>query len=396
MVKIKTLLCYLFKFILLMTFLWGGFIQYILGVPNTLYTLILLGFIFFTYTLSLITRNGKLTTNAICITSGLYILLIILSSLINQNEIAKTILYFIFPLIPYAIFILIDSLIKTSVNIKDIIQPFFKFIAIVQLPVVLIQRFFYDSLIKFNNSNQLVGSYDFMFGTFFIKADHSLGFFLLLYLLSIIFSYKHNENNRFPWLLVVYLCITILCLESNLTKLLLFFILTYYGYIWANKKIRYLGIISIIVVGYIMSIFALSIPKIKGELYFLKNKYTIEESVKATERGYAKRPQIVISSFQEPIKIVGEGPYDYFNIFTGEFKKGTNFSQLIWTYNDLGILGLLTICILTFLLINYLGLDRESNLLLTLIMIMYLFMTNIYSDIAMMFTLLLVTNRKIK
>src|SRR5690606_32755918 len=118
MVKSKTLLSYLFKLILLMTFLLGGFIQYVLGVPNTFYTILILGFIFFAYTLSLLIRKGKLTSSSIAVTCFCYILLIIISGIFNQNEIAKTLLYFIFPIIPLAVFILINGMIKNEIDIK--------------------------------------------------------------------------------------------------------------------------------------------------------------------------------------------------------------------------------------------------------------------------------------
>jgi hypothetical protein len=321
--------------------------------------------------------------------------LIIGSGTVNNTELKKIILYFVFPLVPLGVFLAIDGLIKVGINVKKLSSLFFKVLILIQLPIILIQKYGYDFLIKFNNSNQFVGDYDFMFGSFFIKADHSLGFFLLIYFLAIIFQFKRGGAKEIPWFLIGYICVTILLLESNLTKLLLFIVLTYYGVIWANKRVRYSGIIAIFIVGYVMFNLALSVPKIQTELYFLKNKYTVSESIKATERGYAKRPQIVISYIQESIKIIGEGPYDYFNLLTGEFKKSMNFSQLIWTYNDLGIIGVMVIMLLLFVIISYLGLDRESKIILTFIMLFYLFMTNIYYDIGMMLSLFVIANRKI-
>jgi hypothetical protein len=297
--------------------------------------------------------------------------------------------------VPLGVFLAIDGLIKVGINLKKLSSLFFKVLILIQLPIILTQKYGYDFLIKFNNSNQSIGDYDFMFGSFFIKADHSLGFFLLLYLLAIIFQYRRGGAKQIPWLLIGYICVTILLLESNLTKLLFFIVLTYYAVLWANKRVRYSGIIAISIVGYIMLNLALTVPKIQTELYFLKNKYTVSESVKATERGYAKRPQIVISYIQDSLKIIGEGPYDYFNLLTGEFKKSMNFSQLIWTYNDLGIIGVMVIMLLLFVIISYLGIDRESKIILSFIMLFYLFMTNVYYDIGMMLSLFVIVNRKI-
>ncbi len=390
----KGLLSYLFIGLLLSVYLVGGFFQYFFGIPSTLYSLLVLGLIYFIASLTILLKNGKLAKSKITVFSFFYLSLVITSAAVNDTELTKTMLYFVFPLVPLGVFLAVDGLNSLGIKVKKLSSSFFKILILIQLPIILIQRYAYDFLIKFNFSNQFIGDYDFMFGSFFIKADHSLGFFLLIYLLATIFQYRKGEK-RMPWVLIGYICVTILLLESNLTKLLFFFVLTYYGVIWANKKIRYSGMFAIFFVGYIMLNLALSVPKIQTELFFLKNKYTVIESVKATERGYAKRPQIVVSYMQEPLKIVGEGPYDYFNLLTGLFKKSKNFSQLIWTYNDLGIVGVAIIMLLLFASISYLGLDRESKILITFIMIFYLFMTNVFYDIGMMLSFFVIANRRV-
>lgn len=391
----KNLLPYLFIVLILSVYFVGGGVQYFFGIPSTLYSMLVLGLIYLIVSLTILIRNGKVTRSNITLISLLYILLIIGSGAVNNTELKKIILYFVFPLVPLGVFLAVDGLIKVGINIKKVSSLFFKVLILIQLPIILIQKYGYDFWIKFNNSNQFIGDYDFMFGSFFIKADHSLGFFLLIYLLAIIFQYRRGGAKQMPWFLIGYICVTILLLESNLTKLLFFVVLTYYGVTWANKRIRYSGIIAVFIVGYVMLYLALSVPQIQTELYFLKNKYTVSESIKATERGYAKRPQIVISYIQDSLKIIGEGPYDYFNLLTGEFKKSLNFSQLIWTYNDLGIIGVTVIMLLLFVIISYLGLDRESKIILTFIMLFYLFMTNVYYDIGMMLSLFVIVNRKI-
>lgn len=391
----KNLLLCLFIILIVTVYFIGGFFQFFFGVPSTLYSMLVLGLVYLIASLTILVRNGKIPSSKITLFGLLYVILIIVSGSINNTGLIKIILYFIFPLVPLGVFLAVDGLITVGINVRKLSSFFFKVLIIIQLPIILIQKYGYDFLIRFNNSNQFIGDYDFMFGSFFIKADHSLGFFLLIYLLATIFQYRKGGRKQMPWFLTGYICVTILLLESNLTKLMFFIVLTYYGVIWANKRVRYSGIIAIFLVGYVMLNLALSVPKIQTELFFLKNKYTVSESVKAVERGYAKRPQIVISYLQEPLKVIGEGPYDYFNLLTGEFKKAMNFSQLIWTYNDLGIIGIIVIILMLFVIIKYLDLDRESRILLTFILLFYLFMTNVYYDIGMMLSLFVIVNRKI-
>ncbi|WP_147415816.1 hypothetical protein [Ulvibacterium marinum] len=150
-------------------------------------------------------------------------------------------------------------------------------------------------------------------------------------------------------------------------------------------------------VGYLLFNTALLIPEIDGQYYFFKNKYTPQESQIAFDKTYAKRPQIVVVyAAKKDLKVMGNGPYDYFDIFTGKFKQTKHFSQLIWTYNDLGLLGLLIVIFLAFTLIKSLNLKKESALLLSLVFLMYLFMTNAYSDLAMMLSFLLIRNSRSK
>lgn len=236
-----------------------------------------------------------------------------------------------------------------------------------------------------------------MFGSFFIRGDHSLGFFLLIYILSIVFKRKQMPIRKTDWLLIAYISLTILIMESNLTKLVLIIVLGYYLFIWLYKKINFLGMFIMVFVGYLLFNIALLIPEINGQYIFFKNKYTPEESQIAFDKTYAKRPQIaVVYAVNEELKLIGNGPYDYFDIFTGKFKQTHHFSQLIWSYNDLGILGLLTVIFLALSLIRSLNLNRESALLLSLVFLMYLFMTNVYSDLAMILSLLLIRNSKMK
>src|SRR5690606_11374307 len=112
------------------------------------------------------------------------------------------------------------------------------FIASIQLPILLIQRSFYDILIKFNNSGQFIASYDFLFGSFFINSDHSLGFFLLITVLAISFNFGNVRSQiKRPMLIIAYLSVTLLLAESNISKALLILFLRYLITVSFYKKL---------------------------------------------------------------------------------------------------------------------------------------------------------------
>ncbi len=379
----------LFYLVLALTFLVGGFLQFFLGVPNTVYTILITGFIYGIIVLNVL-KTRKIIFNLIVFTCHAYILVILISGIVNKSDIKAIVLYTIFPLIPLGVYVLIHILKRRKIFVRSFIRKFFTIVVLLQLPVVLIQKMGYDFFINFNNSSQRINEYDCMFGTFFLKADHSLGFFLLIYLLSLIAKAKENKHTFSTYFLIVYTVVTILIIESNLTKALLFVVFLYHIFIWLYKRLKFESIILFALLAYIIASIALTVPAISGEYFYLKNKYNVEESTIAFEKGYAKRPQVVIAMLQgQPLKWIGEGPYDYYDIFDRKFKNTKHFSQLIWSYNDLGIIGLLVVAFLSIKLISSLHLDRKSRILVFIILFSYLFMTNAFSDLAIMITLLI-------
>lgn len=394
---IKTNRIYIFgiALILILTFLSPAVIQFFAGVSNTLYTVIVLSVIFsFIFLHTAITR--KILYNKVLLTSIIFLFVILISGLINNTAILKTILYSFFALTPFSVTYFFNIFLSKSIKIQNITSNILKIIVLIQLPIVLIQKYGYEFLIKFNNSSQNISEVDFMFGSFSIKADHALGFFLVTYLLKIIFKLRSGELNKIPWFIVIYISITIIIIESNLTKIIVLLFFSYYITLWVYKKIKLGGVVVCALVFYaLFNIIAQHSKTISNEIYHYKYLMTSLESLKAVENGYAKRPQILIHQFNNaPLKLFGNGPYDYYNILIGEFKNTIHFSQLIWTINDLGIIGLVVIVLLAFFLVKSLNLDKETNLILFLIVILYLLMTNMYYDISMMISLSFL-NRKL-
>ncbi|WNH08605.1 hypothetical protein [Thalassobellus suaedae] len=184
-------------------------------------------------------------------------------------------------------------------------------------------------------------------------------------------------------------------MESNLTKLVLIGIFLYYFSIWVYKRINILGIVLVLIAFYAAITFlSMTSEAIQNEIYHFQSQFTVEQSYKAVENSYAKRPQVVLYQLNyEKFKWIGNGPYDYYNIIEGKFRKTIHFSQLIWFYNDLGIIGLLIMLFASWFIINNLGLNNQSKILLSGVFLFYLFMTNILGDMSMMLVLLIINNK---
>ncbi|MFI0429727.1 hypothetical protein [Mariniflexile sp. HMF6888] len=127
-----------------------------------------------------------------------------------------------------------------------------------------------------------------------------------------------------------------------------------------------------------------------------ERQYSLSVSEKQYKLGTAKRGQILIMTFNKlETKWIGDGPYSYFNILTGKFKKTIHFSQLIWTYFDLGILGIIVFMGLLISILKYLDVDKGIPFYTVLgVFTIYSFYTTVFSDIAIMFTLMMIFNKK--
>ena len=393
--KVRTNFIYQTGIILIisLTFLLPGFLQYFIGISSTLYTLLLTAIIFVFVSFH-IGRTQKLFYDKILTTCLIYLLAIIVSAIINETAIVKVILYSFFSIIPFVITYFFNILISQEVKIRITVNSLLKVIILIQLPLVLLQKYFYDFLIKFNNSSQTIAEFDFMFGSFPIKADHALGFFLISYLLRIIFNLREKKIKKIPWFEIIYISLTILIIESNLTKIVLALLFSYYILIWLYRKISVFGLIICGLIFYWGLNFVIAKSEvISNEIHHYKYLLSPSESSKAVERGYAKRPQILVHQIcNDKISFFGKGPYDYFDILTGKFKNTIHFSQIVWSFNDLGLVGLFIVVLLMYFIIKSLGLDRESKFLLFVIMLLYLFMTNVYFETAILLSLSFINN----
>ena len=196
-----------FYIITLITFVFGGIIQYFMGISNTVITALLMALLYYNYFLYAILKK-RVVFNAVLFWSICYFLIIILSAIINQSKLILTSVYFIFAALPLGVYLFCFINYKEKIIPINYIYKLFYYISILQLPILLIQRNFYESLIQFNNSGKLIDWYDFMFGTFFIKSDHSLAIFVLF---SIIIILTKNKDKLFkhPITSIFYLSITV-------------------------------------------------------------------------------------------------------------------------------------------------------------------------------------------
>ena len=403
MLSIKTVYQFSFYLVLTFAFLIGGTLQFLFGLSNTGLTVVLSFVMFLNYVIYMFIKQ-KVLINWVFISFLLYFLVIVLSSLVNSSILSKSIIYLNFAFLPLSVFYFFYiNRIQGYLKPKSYLE-FILFIASIQLPVLIIQKFFYDQLITLNNTGQNIASFDFLYGSFLVKSDHSLGCFLLIIIIGLLFNINNiNKYIKYRLIISIYLSITLLLAESNISKALL--IATWSVYIFSllykkipksfyNKKF-YIFITSLflIVIFYNLRNIEFVTSRLGGAI---EKNYTIEKSSYFFEEATAKRLHIlIVAIYKLDPKYLGDGPYSYFNILTGKFKNTIHFSQIIWTYFDLGILGLISIFMYMYNLVRATLKDNKGLFIFIFpITIIYMMYTTPFSEIGILISFFLIFSLK--
>lgn len=403
MLSIKTVYQFSFYLVLTFIFLIGGTLQFLFGLSTTGLTILLGIIMFFNYIIYVFVKQ-KVMINWVFISFLIYFITIILSGLINNSNLVSTLIYFNFAFLPLSTFYFfyinrVEGYIKTRAYLKFILL-----IACIQFPILIIQGNFYKQLMPFNNSGQYIASFDFLYGSFLVKSDHSLGCFLLFLIIGLLFNInKINNYIKYRILLAIYLSVTLLVAESTISKALLVATWSVYVlYLLYNRipKSFYTRKFYIITTSLL---FALIVYNIRNIEYVssklggtIENNYTVEKSNYFYEEGTAKRMQIIIVALNElDIKYLGDGPYSYFDIITGKFTKTIHFSQIIWSYFDLGVLGLISIFLYIFNLIrSTLKTNKRLFIFIFPITLIYMMFTTPFSELGILISLFLIFSLK--
>lgn len=400
--KFKPIYQLSFYLITLITFVFGGAIQFLFGISNTVLTFLIVIYCFLVYLLYAILKR-RIVLNWVVLFAIAYVFLIFFTATVRHSNVIAALIYLIFPLLPLAVYLFGFVNYKEGyISFRKIFAIFY-YIALLQLPILLIQKNFYHLLIGFNNSNQKIEWFDFMFGTFFLKSDHSLGIFILMIIAIILFKNdKVNNVAKWPKISILYLSITLFMTESNISKL--FFVVlisaSILGPMYQKHKnsLRFkigafLFVAALAMTGYLIKDQKFIQKRLGGTF---EKQISLKNAEKFYKDGTAKRFQIVmVAASTIKTKWIGDGPYSYFDIRSGKFKKTQHFSQLIWTYYDLGLLGIFVVLCYIICLVGHLDLDKGLPSLFFLgIFLIYSFYTTILSDISIIFGIFSVFNRR--
>jgi hypothetical protein len=307
---------------------------------------------------------------------------ILISGLINRSNSFLTLLYILlFVFVPLSTFLFVQVSFR-STQINKVLRILL-IIGVIQLPIILLQQYFVGEFIS--HSSRPISQEDVAFGTFFFANDHGLCFFLLSLVIYLLFEPSFHPRWRQP--LLLWYSATIVLANSNISIFLLLVILAVYFFIrfTAHNLIPYLLLLAVLVS------FVLFVPSL---WHLMSEKYDIfQHKIFAKDLSYlevektidsriAERFDILVHFMGQNIYFIGEGPYSYFDPIKGEFPKYLNFSQYLWFYNDIGIIG---ICAVIYLYVSVYLLHhrfRSYKVLYVGLILVYAFFSNTLSDLA--------------
>jgi hypothetical protein len=368
-------------FILVYIYLLGGSFQFFTGFSYTISTTVAVTALLLIYAMYT-ARRAKIHYDKLIQSGILLIFYIHLTGFINETPYIKILLYCIFIVVPISAYLTVKFLVtpKTQLNI---LKHFFLLVGLLQLPVLLVQNFGYNFLIKFQNSNQTIDPIDFNFGTFFLKDDHGLCFFLLCFIIFLWLD-ERGKMIKHRSLLTIYFSVSVFLTNSTISHLLLCILLLYLIFSKLRPKIWAYLISSCSFL--LLMLFLLNSESIQNATEKAFQALDYERSLRFYEKGVANRQQTLIVLINDELKWIGEGPHTYFDILSGSFYQAPNFSQWLWFYFDIGLIGLFLFLIFLRRFAYLPQCKGRSHYLFLGLLLVYAIFTTATNSLSFMFT----------
>tara|TARA_B100000767_G_C19708047_1_gene511466 strand:+ start:356 stop:1378 length:1023 start_codon:yes stop_codon:yes gene_type:complete len=323
--------------------------------------------------LSVFLVKKRIVINSYLVVNLCLLLWIVISGIANNTNPLLVINYFAYVIIPVSIYFLVKSISQDIFKLKYLIN----ILIIIQLPVLCLQYFLPDYILY---SQKSIGYLDRMFGTFPLSSDHFLSFFLIINILYL--GTKKSFLTVFDYFIIGYSIICVFLTNSLTSYLFLISTLAFIFFLKSNIYIKLSSVIisiTVLVLLYFNLYYFIDLLG-KPELLDMTNVNHIND-------GTAGRFQTFYFVFINDLSIFGNGPSSYYNPFKGGFQFNLNFSQLLWFYYDLGIIGLI---LLILLICSFLYCFKISNYLryyLAILVLTYSFSSTILDQIVFLLTL---------
>ena len=310
-------------FFTILTIMVGGF-QYRLGLTSVLI-------------LPLLLMCG-VNTDSVFFTYLILGCVVVLSGLFNATSFYQIFLFMRILGFSWLIYWLVVRYIRPH-NIVRVMR-ICVWVAIFQLPALLLQRMTYG-LLPLSVKSQ-IAAIDYDFGTFNFKGDASMTLFSILIVVFLLFDNKRNYIVRRRWLVAAWLTVTVLVANAEIAK---FVIVAVWGILllvrFRSKNLLYIfGLLFLIasvlgISGRLDDVWIGFRDAIISNLNFAEGK-----EASYLSGGYG-RGAALSYYWSQGVSFFGDGPSKYYDVFSRTRIRG-NMGHAFTFYSEVGLLGWLT------------------------------------------------------
>lgn len=286
----------------------------------------------------------RIRVDKVLLAYGLLVVIILLSGFLNKSSIINILLFMRVPVFSYLIYYLVTITLTPSFAKKVIKASVL--IAMIQLPIILIQWQLYDSLpIRLRGPAGLV---DFGSGTFTYKTDYAMVFFLTMLIIFLLFEEKRNQFIKNRFFKAMWLSGTVMIANSQIMKVALLLIwFVFFIKDLSIKKYLLIGIGLVILGGAL--IFMESKGIITENITTFVNRLTSTGSVETYLEGGYSRTAALKYLVTEGFSWLGAGPTAFSDPLTRTLYRG-NTGHSFTFFSEIGLLGWFTSILIIFLI----------------------------------------------
>ena len=286
----------------------------------------------------------RIRLSAVIIAYGLLALVVVVSGLLNGSSLLEILLFTRVLVFSFLIYVLVRVAVSRDNAAR--VYRWCLSLAIVQLPIVLIQRLLYESMptaIKVS-----VSRVDFGFGTFNLKGDAAMSFFVTMVVLLILFHGRGRVSLRRQWFVLPWLSLTVLLANSEVMKPLLFLIWGFYLITHPREKlIVNASLLLVLAIGGLAVTGGLSFVWSKLVTYLPNNLNFSSSGEAAFLAGSYGRGAAIAYYIRRGISLFGDGPSSYYSPLNRQYLLG-NRGHIFTFYSEIGLLGWLSSVLVLF------------------------------------------------
>lgn len=265
------------------------------------------------------------------------------------------------PIIVYLIYNLVRYYLDSNARVERVMRIIY-FIAVIQLPVIIFQRFIYPYL-----PERLIlesSLTDFGMGTF--AGDTAMAFALIGLVVLLLFDRNVKRFIKWRWFLAVWLSLTVLFSNSQIQHITI--ILVWGVYFLSHLQLRniFIGILSVICVAGLIILLSqsslMTYPLMQSTLTKLSAVTQIFDDNVDYEKflsGKHARNAAISYYINQPIKWIGDGPGSAYDTSTGVRSIG-GWGHIYTYYAEVGIIGLILSILIFFVIAVPIKIGRST------------------------------------